>query len=45
MDKAKLYMPLPIPKPPWEDVTIDFFHGLLWTQKLKDSKMVVEDKS
>jgi len=43
--KTKLYIPRPVPKPPWEDVTIDFSLGLLWTQKLKDSKKVVEDKS
>lgn len=43
MDKTKLYMPRSIPKPPSEDVTIDFSLGLLWTRKLKDSKMVVED--
>jgi len=41
-DKTNLYMPRPIPKP-WEDVTIDFSLGLLWTQHLKVSKMVVED--
>ncbi|KEH17040.1 hypothetical protein MTR_0050s0090 [Medicago truncatula] len=43
--KTKLYISRLDPKPPWEDVTINFSLGLLWTRKLKDSKMVVEDKS
>lgn len=42
-EKTKLYMPRPVPKPPWEDVTIDISLGSLWSQHLKDSKMVVEN--
>jgi hypothetical protein len=43
-EKTKLYMSRPVPKPPWEDVTIDFSLGLLWSRQLKDSKIAVEEK-
>jgi hypothetical protein len=42
--KTKVYMPRPIPKPPWEVVSTYFELGILWTQQQKDSKILVEDK-